>query len=83
MQYMIWRGTLRPAARHAAKDAEKLMAIPSEITVASSRSISSHSQGARTTWHWHWERARCTLRGRCSDRSLGSIHLGRRGHEQH
>lgn len=27
MQYIIWRGTFRPAARHAAKDAEKFMAI--------------------------------------------------------
>lgn len=27
MQYMNWRGTLRPAARHAAKEAEKLIAM--------------------------------------------------------
>lgn len=27
MQYIKFRGTLRPAARHAANDAEKLIAI--------------------------------------------------------
>lgn len=28
---MIWRGTLRPAARQAAKDAEKLMAMSGSL----------------------------------------------------
>lgn len=27
MQYIIWRGTFSPAAKHAAKDAEKFMAM--------------------------------------------------------
>ncbi|KAK9878775.1 hypothetical protein WA026_023795 [Henosepilachna vigintioctopunctata] len=32
MQYIIWRGTLRPAARQAANEAEKLMAMASAAT---------------------------------------------------
>lgn len=35
MQYIKFRGTLRPAARHAANDAEKLIAIisPSSLPI--------------------------------------------------
>lgn len=42
MQYIKFRGTLRPAARHAANDAEKLIAIISPSSLPKNKKYKHH-----------------------------------------
>jgi len=41
MQYIKFRGTLRPAARHAANDAEKLIAIISPSSLPKNKKVNT------------------------------------------
>lgn len=48
MQYIKFRGTLRPAARHAANDAEKLIAIISPSSLPKNKKYKHHYRNLKS-----------------------------------
>lgn len=67
---MICLGTLRPAARHAANDAEKLIAMTGRARVNEAAGVAAAATAATTAWPTR----SCCVRVRRCVRAAASLH---------